>query len=86
MERDRAIEEVARLRNRHVAKLLSHLGNDVAPYLAIAIKRALSMFAEDVARNIILEDQTDERHDAPVSAWPGERSANHNDGSPETRI
>jgi len=60
MERNQALEEVARLRNRHVAKLLSHLGNDVAPYLAIAIKKALSMFAEDVCRNIIDEEQSEQ--------------------------
>ena len=45
-------EELGRLRNRHVAKLLSHLG-ETPPYLEIAIKRAFSMFAEDVEANII---------------------------------
>lgn len=47
-----AREELARLRNRHVAKLLSYLG-DTPPYLETAIKRSMSMFAEDVDQNII---------------------------------
>lgn len=48
----RAVEEIGRLRNRHVAKLLSYLG-DAPPYLETAIKKSLTMFAEDVERNII---------------------------------
>jgi hypothetical protein len=55
-----ATKELARLRNRHVAKLLDHLG-DVPPYLEAAIKRSLSMFAEDVEANIINSDNRGER-------------------------
>ena len=50
-----AIIELERLRNRHVAKLLSHLG-DQPPYMQIAIKKAFSMFAEDVQVNILNSD------------------------------
>ena len=52
LERDKAIAEVGRLRNRHVAKLLTYLG-DTPEYLQAAIKRAFSMFVEDVEDNII---------------------------------
>ena len=55
MNNEAAIKEIQRLRNRHVAKLLAHLG-DVPPFLEIAIKRGLSMFAEDVEANIIHSD------------------------------
>lgn len=51
-----AIKELQRLRNRHVAKLLSYLG-DAPPYLESALKRSLTMFAEDVEANIINSDQ-----------------------------
>ena len=47
--------ELGRLRNRHVAKLLSYLG-DSPPYLETAIKKSFSMFAEDVENNIINSD------------------------------
>jgi hypothetical protein len=47
------VEELGRLRNRHVAKLLEHLGQGVPPYLVAAIKRSYSMFASDVEANII---------------------------------
>ena len=47
-----ARDELTRLRNRHVAKLLTYLG-DSPPYLETAIKKALSMFAEDVDANIV---------------------------------
>jgi hypothetical protein len=50
-----ALRELGRLRNRHVAKLLEFLG-DSPPYLETAIKRAFSMFAEDVESNIINSD------------------------------
>ncbi len=50
------IKELGRLRNRHVAKLLDFLG-DSPPYLETAIKRALSMFAEDVEANIIHSEE-----------------------------
>jgi hypothetical protein len=46
------VTELQRLRNRHVAKLLSFLG-DSPPYLENAVKRAFTMFAEDVEANII---------------------------------
>jgi hypothetical protein len=49
------LTELARLRNRHVAKLLDYLG-DAPPYLETAIKRGLTMFSEDVAANIINSD------------------------------
>jgi uncharacterized LabA/DUF88 family protein len=62
MDKVIAIKELARLRNRHVAKLLSHLG-DVPPYLEAAIKRGLSMFADDVETNIINSDQMDNQHE-----------------------
>lgn len=44
--------ELGRLRNRHVAKLLEHLG-DTPPYMQIAIKKAFTMFVEDVETNIL---------------------------------
>ena len=53
-------QELSRLRNRHVAKLLDHLG-DVPPYLEIAIKRSLTMFAEDVEANIINSEHRGEQ-------------------------
>ena len=55
LERDDAIFELGRLRNRHVAKLLSHLG-ETPPYLEGAIKRSFSMLAKDVEKNIINSD------------------------------
>ena len=51
--------ELLRLRNRHVAKLLTHLG-DVPPYLETAIKKSMSMFAIDVEANIINSDNGDQ--------------------------
>lgn len=53
MNRDAAKKELSRLRNRHVAKLLSFLGEPIQPYLESAIKKTLSQFAEDVEANII---------------------------------
>jgi hypothetical protein len=52
MTKEVAITELARLRNRHVAKLLTHLG-ETPPYLETAIKKSFSMFADDVQANII---------------------------------
>ena len=52
IDRAKAVTELQRLRNRHVAKLLSFLG-DPPPYLENAVKRAFTMFAEDVEANII---------------------------------
>lgn len=52
---NRELEELARLRNRHVAKLLSYLGES-PPYLETAIKKAFTMFADDVEANIINSD------------------------------
>ncbi len=62
LDREPAITELGRLRNRHVAKLLSHLG-DQPPYLESAIKRSFSMFAEDVEANIINSDKSE----APIN-------------------
>ena len=56
MNREEMITEVGRLRNRHVAKLLDFLG-DTPPYLETAIKRAFSMFSQDVESNIINSDE-----------------------------
>ncbi len=56
MERENAIKELGRLRNRHVAKLLDHLGGQ-PPYLESSIKRSYSMFAADVETNIINSDK-----------------------------
>ena len=58
-DRQSQIDELARLRNRHVAKLLSYL-RDSPPYLEAAVKKALSMFAEDVEANIINSDNGDQ--------------------------
>jgi hypothetical protein len=42
---------VNELRNKHVKKLLNHLGGDaVPPYLQKAIKRSFSEFAEDITK------------------------------------
>jgi len=51
----RQVKELARLRNRHVAKLLSFVGEQ-PPYLETAIKKEFSMFADDVQANIINSD------------------------------
>jgi hypothetical protein len=55
-----AKQELARLRNRHVAKLLDYLG-DTPPYLEAAVKKGFSMFAEDVEANIINSDNSEEK-------------------------
>lgn len=47
--------ELTRLRNRHVAKVLTFLG-ETPPYVEAAIKRAFSMFSRDVETNIINSD------------------------------
>jgi len=62
MTQEDATTEIRRLRNRHVAKLLSLLGN-TPPYLEIAIKKAFSMFAEDVENNIIKCDNSEVKND-----------------------
>ena len=54
-EKTAQLTELARLRNRHVAKLLDYLG-ETPPYLETAIKKGMTMFAEDVAANIINSD------------------------------
>jgi hypothetical protein len=56
LDRDDAIQELGRLRNRHVAKLLSHLGAQ-PPYIEQGIKRSFSMLAQDVEDNIICSDK-----------------------------
>jgi len=53
------LQELGRLRNRHVAKLLDYIG-DAPPYLQTAIKKAFSMFAEDVEKNIINSDRSED--------------------------
>jgi hypothetical protein len=57
-----ALEELSRLRNRHVAKLLCFLG-DSPPYIVAAIKKAFNMFAEDVQVNIIQNSERKENSD-----------------------
>jgi len=64
MTRDKAITELGRLRNRHVAKLLDFL-ETTPPYVEAAIKRSLSMFAEDVEKNIIDSDKSEVNHGIP---------------------
>jgi len=56
---EQADNELQRLRNRHVAKLLDYLGNECPPYLEAAIKRSYSMFADDIAANIIHSENRD---------------------------
>lgn len=58
MGQTQALEELGRLRNRHVAKLLTFLGRETAPYLENAIKREFTLFAEDVETNIIRDGGT----------------------------
>ena len=65
LDRESALSELGRLRNRHVAKILSHLGEQ-PPYLESAIKRAFSMFAEDVEANIINSDKSEAKDDCPA--------------------
>ena len=60
MKADKAIKELGRLRNRHVAKLLDFIGEQ-PPYIESAIKRSLSMFAEDVENNIVNGESRDDR-------------------------
>ena len=61
---DHDYQEVWRLRDRHVAKLLTHLGGDsVAPVLQTAIKKSYSMFAEDVIENLRIENNSEESDD-----------------------
>ena len=56
-------EELGRLRNRHVAKILTYLGPDTPPYLEVAIKKAMSMFHDDVWTNILNDNQNDNQND-----------------------
>lgn len=65
LNRQDAVRELARLRNRHVAKLLTYLG-DAPPYLESAIKKTLSQFAEDVDANIINSDNSEVKDGKPV--------------------
>jgi hypothetical protein len=64
MKREDAIKEIGRLRNRHVAKLLTYLGES-PPFLEGAIKKAFSMFADDVEANIINSDNGDQSDGNP---------------------
>ena len=52
------IEELGRLRNRHVAKILTFLG-DAPPYLETAIKKQFTLFADDIEANIINRGRQD---------------------------
>ena len=56
------LNELGRLRNRHVAKLLDFIGES-PPYLENAIKKQFSMFAEDVEDNIINSDNRPIKND-----------------------
>jgi hypothetical protein len=62
MQKDQAITEVGRLRNRHVAKLLDFLG-ETPPYLETAIKKSFSMFADDVVTNVVNSDNQGQSDD-----------------------
>ncbi len=53
INQEESLTELARLRNRHVAKLLTFLGQGTAPYIERAIKQSMSMFESDVAVNIL---------------------------------
>ena len=58
LQREDALTELGRLRNRAVAKLLTFLG-DTPEYLSSAIKRSYTMFADDIADNIINSDSSE---------------------------
>lgn len=45
--------ELMRLRNRHVAKILTFFGPDTPHIVVVGVKRSFSYFAEDVAVNIL---------------------------------
>jgi len=60
MDTETATKEIMRLRNRHVAKLLTYIG-DCPPYLESAIKKSFTMFSEDVTENIINSEHRDNR-------------------------
>lgn len=62
MNKDEAIKEIGRLRNRHVAKLLSYLG-DPPQYLQQSIKHAMSMMADDIIANILTNSEHEENID-----------------------
>lgn len=49
-------EELSRLRNRHVGKLLTFLGKDLAPCIERAIKHQFTLFESDVLVNIVNSD------------------------------
>jgi hypothetical protein len=48
-----ALDELNRLRNRHVRKFIEHLGDHTPPYLQIHIKKTLTNFADDVADYVL---------------------------------
>jgi hypothetical protein len=52
MDREQAVAEVGRLRNRHVAQLLDYLG-DQPRYLQTAIRVQFSKLADDIVANLI---------------------------------
>ncbi len=62
VDQDESLKELARLRNRHVAKVLTFLGQGTAPYIEQAIKRAMSMFEADVAANVLNSEPLEDRN------------------------
>jgi hypothetical protein len=62
-------EELSRLRNRHVGKLLTFLGKDLAPCIERAIKQQFTLFESDVLVNIVNSDHRENtgvtQHDNP---------------------
>ena len=58
MNKEIALNELSRLRNRHVARIMTHLGEQ-PPYIETAIKKTMSQFAEDIENNIINSDSSE---------------------------
>ena len=48
--------EISRLRNRHVARLLDDLSTSVPPVIINAIKREFTYFANDITELVIKEN------------------------------
>ena len=49
---DQDIKELSRLRNRHVAKLLTAI-NPVSEHIEFSVKKQFTLFASDVVDNIL---------------------------------
>ncbi len=62
IDQEESLTELARLRNRHVAKLLTFLGQSTPPYIEQAIKRSMSMFESDIAVNILDREPQEVHH------------------------